>query len=647
MLRLRLKFLLACLTLCFSLGVRAADAPAPLTIEDFARKPVISRVELSPDGKYFSGMMYLRGLQTLAIDEIDSEDRPYLIAGDNWDIRWYQWMGPTDILMGVALPSAIQGAPVIVTRLVHADVASRKMRMLFGKDDNRGFFQIQDRVLSFLPDKPDRFLISASRLDPGRPRVYEATFKQSRLPRSAVQKSMDGVKTWWADALGNVRAGIGHTADQQASVFTLKSADGAWQDYSALYDDGFEVAALPTFDQDLVYAKKPNEGGFRPLWLFNVATGEWVEEVASSPNSDISSVGLSRDGQKLLWVNFENEAETRIIFDEWYKALNDTIDKLYPETRNGIAAMAENESRGVMVSRSGSIPDHYYLFDKEKKSMSFLQTSYPSLHDRAPGRVHAVTFTARDGLTIPGYVTLPKDLGLDDKPNIPFVVHPHGGPHARDFERFDWLVQMMVARGYGVLQLNFRGSTGYGLEFLNAGKKEWGQAMQDDITDGTNWLVEQGLADGERLCIVGGSYGGYAAAMGLAKEPDLYQCGVSLNGVFDIVGLVKSKSRFIGGRFATRFIGNLWKDRAALVANSPINLVDQIKAPLLIVHGEDDRVVRVRQSRRMSNAMPQARYVELPNGDHSISRPDNRLKFSQELMDFLGKHLGNSTYSLF
>ncbi len=638
------NLLIALVFLSWSVTVSAENPP--LTIDDFARPPLISQVELSPDGRYFSGMMYLRGLQTLAIDEIGVADTPYLIAGDDWDLRWYQWMSPTDLLISVALPSTIQGTPVVVSRLVHADVEKRKMRMLFRSEDSLSFFQVQDEVISFLPGKPNEFLLSGSDQDLSRPRVYAAKLKASRLPNRSVQKGRTNIRGWRADAAGNVRIGIGFTGDQTRGILIARTAAGEWKDYSDKLEEGFEVEALPTFDLDLVYAHKPTDGNFRPLWLFNVATGEWVEEVAAHENSEVSSVWLSEDGQKLRAINFENESVPSRIVDPFYDNLKKTIDELYPDTRNGLTALASNESRLIIVSRSGSVPDHYYLYDREKKSVSYLQTSYPTLHDHAPGIVHKVTFEARDGLEIPGYVTLPRNLSLDDAPEIPFVVHPHGGPHARDFERFDWLVQLMVAKGYGVLQLNFRGSTGYGLEFLKKGRKEWGQAMQDDITDGTLWLVDNKLADPDRICIVGGSYGGYASAMGLAREPDLYRCGVSLNGVFDMRALVNTQNRYIGGRYATRFIGNLWRDRDALEQNSPINLVDQIKAPLLIVHGEDDRVVRVRQSRNMAKEMPRARYVELPQGDHFLSRPENRRKFAVELTEFLGKHLGTGEHGV-
>ena len=617
-----------------------------LTIDDFARKPRVSQVGLSTDGRYFSGIMYINGSQTLAIDEIGVEEQPFFISGSDWVIRWHHWMSPSDVLISVSLPSHIQGTPVMVTRLVHADVAKRKLRLLFQKEQARGFFQIQDSVPSFLPHKPNSFLISVGKTDAARPKVYETKLSSHRIGGKLVQKGRKSVRHWQADAMGNVRVASGFTTDQKEGLLEIKNAAGEWVDYTHLVDRGFEVEALPTWDLDLVIAHKPTTGNFRPLWLFNVATGEWIEELVAHVDSEVSNVWLSEDGSEIRAISFDNESLPPVIYDESFKRLIRALDKIYPDSTNGIAAISQNQSRAIMVSRSGEVPSHYFLYDREKNTMDFLQTSYPSLHERAPGVVHRVTYEARDGLEIPGYVTLPKGVSPDSAPQIPFVVHPHGGPHARDFERFDWLVQLMVAKGYGVLQMNFRGSTGNGIDFMRKGRNEWGQAMQDDVTDGTHWLVSQRLADPDKICIVGGSYGGYASAMGIAKEPDLYQCGVAFNGVFDIEALLKGLRRFIGGRFSTRFIGNLRQDRESLRENSPINLVEQIKAPLLIIHGEDDRVVRVRQSRRMARSMPQARYVELPEGDHYLSRPENRKTFASELSHFLETHLGKSDYTL-
>jgi dipeptidyl aminopeptidase/acylaminoacyl peptidase len=258
----------------------------------------------------------------------------------------------------------------------------------------------------------------------------------------------------------------------------------------------------------------------------------------------------------------------------------------------------------------------------------------------ALGQTFVTEYAARDGLAIPAYITLPPDLNsLADAKDLPFIVHPHGGPAARNFLRFDFDVQFLVSRGYGVLQMNFRGSEGYGRDFADAGHREWGQAMQDDITDGAEWLIETGIANANRMAIMGGSYGGYAALMGAVKTPTLYQCAISFAGVSDLPELLKLERRFIGGKYATRFIGDLWKDRKMLRENSPAQRADAIQVPVLLMHGDADTVVDVDQSERMAKALREAggqvEYRVFENGDHHLSLYENRLQYLTEMERFL------------
>jgi dipeptidyl aminopeptidase/acylaminoacyl peptidase len=221
---------------------------------------------------------------------------------------------------------------------------------------------------------------------------------------------------------------------------------------------------------------------------------------------------------------------------------------------------------------------------------------------------------------------------------------PHGGPGVRDFSSFDTLVQMFTSRGYAVLQMNYRGSSGYGKEFQEAGHRQWGQAMQDDVTDGTRWLAAEGIADPKRTCIVGWSYGGYAALMGAVKEPSLYACVVSIAGVSDLRALISSNRRYVNGRIFTRNIGDGWRDRRSLEENSPVNGAGRIQAPVLLAHGTDDRVVPVQQTTDMAKALDRAgkpyEYVELDDADHSVMRGPERLKLFTAVDAFVTRRLG-------
>jgi dipeptidyl aminopeptidase/acylaminoacyl peptidase len=241
-----------------------------------------------------------------------------------------------------------------------------------------------------------------------------------------------------------------------------------------------------------------------------------------------------------------------------------------------------------------------------------------------------------------GYVTLPKDR---EPGALPMVVLPHGGPAARDAGRWDYWTQFFANRGWGVLQVNFRGSAGYGEHFLRAGFQRWGLEMQDDITDAVQWAVREGIASPSRICIVGGDYGEYAALMGTVRTPDLYRCAISFAGVSDLRRLVDHARFFDGEEVMTDArIGRWWSDRSRLKDTSPVNHAKEIRTPLLILHGRSDIVVPVVHSRDMADALKEAdarnyRYVELPQGDHWLSREPDRVQVFREMEVFLKSHL--------
>ena len=236
---------------------------------------------------------------------------------------------------------------------------------------------------------------------------------------------------------------------------------------------------------------------------------------------------------------------------------------------------------------------------------------------------------------MPGYLTVP--AGTEAK-NLPTVIYPHGGPHYRDSWGFDPIVQFMASRGYAVLQVNFRGSTGYGSAWYDAGLRKWGTVMVDDVNASTRWAVAQGIADPKRICIVGWSFGGYAALMGAIREPDLYRCVASIAGVADLRALTWQWKGYYGGAGSANYL--LGSDSDELAAGSPIKAADQIKAPVLLVHGKLDLQASVEQSTRMYRALgakKQRELVLIEDGDHSLSRYEWRMTLLTKLEEYLGR----------
>ena len=644
--------LLLCLVFPFSTSAQVKQKPGIL---DFASLPRLTGPSLSPTGKYLGALVNAKDKQLLLIRDLDDlSKKPYLISGQDWKIQQHLWVSPNDLLLSITMPETLGGTPLVVSRLSHVDVKKQKQRLLFKREKSAGFFQMQTGVLARLRDKPGHFLISAGKSSAARPQVFQADIEDRRLGSKVVQRYISGVLDWRADSAGNVRVGTGVTRDQKKGVLKLKDASGSWHDYSHLLDRGAEVLAVPSHKPNLYFismqALDDTQGGegkgfgaMRQVYSVNVLTGKEQWRYGRA-DSEVAYVRLDLRGEEVFELGYTNEEIESEVFDPEWRAVRNAMQEEFPGSRSFISAIAEDRSRVVVGVGSEVMPNRYYLYKTINKQWARISVSYPNLGEDNLSPVIDVSYEARDGLNIPGYLTLPNGVSLEDAKQLPFVIHPHGGPHARDFKRFDWLVQMLTNQGYGVLQMNFRGSTGYGLGFEEAGRKQWGQAMQDDITDGTQWLIDQGIADPKRICIMGGSYGGYAALMGAAKEADLYKCAVSLNGVSDLPALLKLVQRFIGGRYATRFVGDLWQDRKMLKENSPRRLANQISIPVLLVHGEDDRVVSVQQSRSMHKAMVKnskaaVSYLELPEGDHFLSKYHNRIAFAEAATTFLGEHL--------
>ena len=298
--------------------------------------------------------------------------------------------------------------------------------------------------------------------------------------------------------------------------------------------------------------------------------------------------------------------------------------------------MSRDRRRLIVYAASGADPGIYYLLDLDKRSMDLLSETQPALQGVKLGQVSSFRYKARDGLEIEAVLTLPP--GLPSK-GLPVIMMPHGGPAARDEEAWDWWAQYLAHMGYAVVQPNYRGSTGYGREFQQKAAGQWGLAMQDDLLDAIDHLAGLGTVDPKRACIVGGSYGGYAALRGAQRDGARYRCAVSYAGVSDLNGMLLYDSGFLNGGSSSDY----WQETAPdLRQVSPLNWPAQFTIPVLLMHGRQDLRVPVKQSRAMAEKLQKAgkrvRYVEQPQADHHFSREEDRLQFLEEMTTFLREH---------
>ncbi|HLY51672.1 MAG TPA: S9 family peptidase, partial [Steroidobacteraceae bacterium] len=393
-----------------------------------------------------------------------------------------------------------------------------------------------------------------------------------------------------------------------------------------------------TPDQLLVFA--PHEGRIA-VWQLDLAapSDSGMQLLYSRPDVDVGGILQWPIDRHVTGFVYETDRPHTHFTDPHAAAIEEQLERALPGAYHVVVDATLDGSQLVTVSFSDVMPPRYHLMDVASGALTELGRQGAALGNAPLAPVRPVTVPGEGGISIPGYLTLP--LGEAPGRKLPAVVLPHGGPYARDHWGYDPLVQILANRGYAVLQLNFRGSTGYGEQWREAGHQAWGTIMHADITAGAHWLIDSGIADPARLAIVGWSYGGYAALIGVEKEPQLYRCAVSIAGVSDLSQMAHDDERFYGGKDSAG--DAMGTDPAALRAQSPLEHAELIRVPVLLVHGDEDYTVLVEHSKAMDQAL--ARHgvphelVLIHHGDHSLVRPQMRLTLYQKLTEFLHKNL--------
>ena len=632
-----------------------SESYQPPPIEAFTTLPYISRMKLSPDGKYVAGLMNYKGDILLRTQKLYSQESHVLLKFDNkeFKLRWYDWANDSRLLIGVFFSGKRDNVDTGESRLLAMDRDGSNVKELvipqsdgkLGKEDigrPSGEFQSQfrDNVIDYLPDDKEYVLISVDFEEPTFPSVYQLNIYTG--DRKLIRRFQPPIREWLTDRQGRVRVGVGYK-DTDYKIIACDSVKGEWRtiwSYEAFTDGDITPLGFGT-DPDILYVQAVHMGKNA---VFKVDLRQEVLAktlIVSDKKYDING-GLiySPKTRDAIGVYYVEDSGRYLYWDNGYKAFQLSIDKALPDSSNYIINMSRDEKQYIVFSTSMFNPGTFYYGDREKRTLDKIGDSYPNLTAQDFAGKKKVTYTARDGLEITGYLTLPK--GNHEKP-YPTIIHPHGGPAARDDMAFDYWTEFFASRGYAVFQMDFRGSEGYGSKFMFAGFKNWGLEMQDDITDGTQWLINQGIADPKRIGIVGASYGGYAALMGAVKTPDLYRCAASFAGVSDLKLLLEQYRHFVNRAITEEVIGSRLEDSVQLEATSPLRHVEKIKIPIFIAHGDDDLVVEIKHSKRMAEALKENNkpyeYLVLEGGDHGLSQQEHRTLFFQQLDRFLAKHL--------
>ncbi len=605
---------------------------------DFARLPFMSDPELSPDGTMVAAKVAIDGTQVLMVRSLfDASRGPVMVGLGESELRSWSWVNDGWLVLDVGVVRQFEGDTLYMTRIAGISADGKTLNPVAFREAGQNA-----RTIWIAHDGTPRVLMSIQKsiyLDSGFwPSVQEVDVSTGRQ-RTQVA-GVTNVMNWYADPSGSVRMGIGYDDDRRTSRLlyrpTIKDSFKTVDRADMRAKDSLTIPIL-TSDPTAASWTISGHEGFDALYELDVAKLAIGKRLFGIDGYDVDGVSRSPDGKSITGVSYTSDQPHVKWLDPALAAIQADLDKAVAPRTARIVSMSRNQQQMIVQVGSASQSGSYYYYNAEAGgSMRRFAFVNEALKDQFLGPVSTFRFKARDGLSIEAVLTLPHDGARKD---LPLILMPHGGPEARDVAEYDWWTQFLADRGYAVVQPNYRGSTGYGSAFQSAGDGNWGTKMQDDLNDTVDALAASGTIDPKRVCIVGASYGGYAALRGAQRDGSRYRCAISYAGVSDLNGMIRYDSQFLNANASREG----WRESAPdLKAVSPVNFAPEFSTPVLIMHGKKDLRVPLSQSRRMVDRLKAAGkdvdYVEQPLGDHHFSRQADRLQFLETMEAFLKKH---------
>lgn len=589
--------------------------------------PLRSSPRISRDGKYLA---YLapdeNNILQVWLRTLGQEDDRKLTSDQKRGIRAYFWTYNPEQLIYLQDSDGDENF-----HLYLVSINTNSVR------DLTPFERVKAQVIDLDPDFPDEILVALNRNNPEKFDVYRINLNNDEVYFDT--DNPGNILGWTANAKFQILAALAATADGGSELLYRETIDKNWESLRYWSPDDEGGAVSFSKDGKTLYVVGTHDANAQRLIALDLESRKETI-IAQDEQYDVGEIIIHPTQRHIQAVSFYKDKEYWQVLDESIAADFEALAKIRPGEFSIISRDLADEN-WIVAYLTDNGPVYYYLYHRPTKASTLLFSNQPALENLPLSSMKPVSYQARDGLTIHGYLSLP----LAVEAPYPTVLLVHGGPWARDTWGYDPEVQWLTNRGYAVLQVNFRGSTGYGKTFLNAANRQWAASMHDDLIDAVNWLIEQKISDPNKIAIMGGSYGGYATLVGLTFTPEVFACGVDIVGPSNLITLMQSIPPYwkpMMAMFEHR-VGKLETEEEFLKSRSPLFFVDKIQKPLLIGQGANDPRVKQAESEQIVEAMRQAnkpvQYVLYPDEGHGFARPENRLHFYAIAEEFLAQYL--------
>lgn len=612
------------------------DTTHSYSVEDFFRLPERSSYQLSPDGQWVAYLGPYERRQNIFVQAIGSTEALRITHETDRGIAGFFWADNNRIVFV-------------------KDSGGDENFRLFAVDrtgehpkDLTPFEGVTIQLIDDLEDEEDAVIIGMNKNNPQLFEPYRINIRTGEMRQLATNEDMlEPIVSWMTDHDGKLRLATRMIGGINQEILYRPTEE---DEFKPVIQLDFRQTLTPLFfefdNSPTVYVASNLERDRTAIIRFDLLTGEETGEILfEHPEVDVANLGYSKKRKVLTGVSYTTWKREVSFFDEERRRIQERIERELTGYEAVVVSMDKEEQHFLIRTYSDRSLGAYYLYNTQSEELQRISEVSPWIKEADMAPMEPVQYQSRDGLTIHAYLTLPS--GADAQEPLPVVVNPHGGPWVRDSWGYNPEVQFLASRGFAVFQMNFRGSTGYGRTFWESSFQQWGRAMQDDVTDGVQWLIDRGTADPDRVAIYGGSYGGYATLAGIAFTPELYACAIDYVGVSNLFTFLETIPPYWKPylEMLHTMVGHPEKDREALEAASPVFHIDRIKTPLFVVQGANDPRVNINESDQIVRSLRE-RNIDVPylvkyDEGHGFHNEENRFEFYRAMIGFLNKHLTN------